>query len=57
MSSSSAGQARRQPEVAGRRRAPLVGQALKITATTQEGITQENAKKISKLIRDEGPRE
>ncbi len=31
------------------------GKLYKITATTQEGITQENAKKVSKLIRDEGP--
>ena len=29
------------------------GKLWKITATTQQGITQENAKKISKLIRDE----
>ncbi|MFT3887544.1 MAG: YajQ family cyclic di-GMP-binding protein [Arachnia sp.] len=32
------------------------GKLWKITATTKEGITQENAKKVSKLIRDEGPK-
>ena len=32
------------------------GKVYKITATTSEGITQENAKKVSKLIRDEGPK-
>jgi uncharacterized protein YajQ (UPF0234 family) len=32
------------------------GKLYKITATTAEGITQENAKKVSKLIRDEGPK-
>ncbi|WP_375423561.1 YajQ family cyclic di-GMP-binding protein [uncultured Friedmanniella sp.] len=32
------------------------GKLFKITATTPEGITQENAKKVSKLIRDEGPK-
>ena len=32
------------------------GKLYKITATTKEGITQENAKKVSKLIRDEGPK-
>src|SRR5918997_1245158 len=32
------------------------GKLYKITATTTEGITQENAKKVSKLIRDEGPK-
>ena len=32
------------------------GKLWKITATMQEGISQENAKKISKLIRDEGPK-
>ena len=32
------------------------GKLYKITATTSEGISQENAKKISKLIRDEGPK-
>ena len=32
------------------------GKLYKITATTSEGITQENAKKVSKLIRDEGPK-
>ena len=30
------------------------GKLYKITAGTKEGITQENAKKVSKLIRDEG---
>jgi cyclic-di-GMP-binding protein len=32
------------------------GKLYKITATTAEGITQENAKMVSKLIRDEGPK-
>lgn len=32
------------------------GKLWKITAQTTEGISQENAKKISKLIRDEGPK-
>lgn len=32
------------------------GKLYKISATTAEGITQENAKKVSKLIRDEGPK-
>ncbi len=32
------------------------GKLYKITATTSEGITQDNAKKVSKLIRDEGPK-
>ena len=32
------------------------GKLYKITATTEEGISQENAKKVTKLIRDEGPR-
>jgi len=32
------------------------GKLYKITATTAEGITQENAKIVSKLIRDEGPK-
>ncbi|WP_392507405.1 YajQ family cyclic di-GMP-binding protein [Naumannella halotolerans] len=32
------------------------GKLFKITATTTEGISQENAKKVSKLIRDEGPK-
>jgi len=34
----------------------LSGKLHKITATTSEGITQENAKKVTKLIRDEGPK-
>ncbi|HSN42709.1 MAG TPA: DUF520 family protein, partial [Propionibacteriaceae bacterium] len=34
----------------------LSGKMWKITATTQQGISQENAKKVSKLIRDEGPK-
>ena len=34
----------------------LSGKLWKITATTQQGISQENAKKIAKLIRDEGPK-
>ena len=32
------------------------GKLYKITATTEEGISQENAKKVTKLIRDEGPK-
>ena len=32
------------------------GKLYKITASTTEGISQENAKKVSKLIRDEGPK-
>ncbi len=32
------------------------GKLYKITATTEEGISQENAKKVSKLVRDEGPK-
>ena len=32
------------------------GKIYKITATTAEGITTENAKKVAKLIRDEGPK-
>ncbi|KXO89349.1 YajQ family cyclic di-GMP-binding protein [Tsukamurella pseudospumae] len=32
------------------------GKTYKITGTLVEGITSENAKKISKLIRDEGPK-
>ena len=32
------------------------GKIWKITATTKQGITTENAKKISKLLRDEGPK-
>lgn len=32
------------------------GKLWKITATTKEGISQENAKKVTKLIRDEGPK-
>ena len=32
------------------------GKLYKITAATKEGISQENAKKVSKLIRDEGPK-
>ena len=32
------------------------GKLYKITATTTEGITTENAKKVAKLIRDEGPK-
>jgi len=34
----------------------LSGKLWHITATMTEGITQENAKKISKLVRDEGPK-
>lgn len=34
----------------------LSGKLWKITATTKQGISQDNAKKISKLIRDEGPK-
>ena len=32
------------------------GKLYRITVSTKEGINQENAKKVSKLIRDEGPR-
>ncbi len=32
------------------------GKLWKITATTKQGIKQEDAKKLSKLIRDEGPK-
>ena len=32
------------------------GKLYKITASTKEGISQENARKIAKLIRDEGPK-
>ncbi len=32
------------------------GKVYKITASTKEGITTENAKKVTKLIRDEGPK-
>jgi uncharacterized protein YajQ (UPF0234 family) len=32
------------------------GKIYKITATTTEGISTENAKKVAKLIRDEGPK-
>jgi uncharacterized protein YajQ (UPF0234 family) len=32
------------------------GKLYKITASMKEGISQENAKRVSKLIRDEGPR-
>ncbi|HEX7197459.1 MAG TPA: YajQ family cyclic di-GMP-binding protein [Candidatus Limnocylindria bacterium] len=32
------------------------GKLYKITATTEEGISQENAKKVAKLIRDQGPK-
>ena len=34
----------------------LSGKIWRIVATMQEGISQENAKKITKLIRDEGPK-
>ncbi len=34
----------------------LSGKRWKITAQTKQGISQENAKKISKLVRDEGPK-
>ena len=34
----------------------LSGKQWKITATMEQGISQENAKKIAKLIRDEGPK-
>ncbi|MFC5721891.1 YajQ family cyclic di-GMP-binding protein [Streptomyces gamaensis] len=34
----------------------LSGKEYKIFATVQEGISQENAKKVSKIIRDEGPK-
>ena len=34
----------------------LSGKEYKIFATIEEGISQENAKKIAKIIRDEGPK-
>jgi uncharacterized protein YajQ (UPF0234 family) len=34
----------------------LSGKVYKISAEVAEGISQENAKKVSKLIRDEGPK-
>ena len=34
----------------------ISGKLVKITSTLTEGITSENAKKVSKLIRDEGPK-
>lgn len=34
----------------------ISGKMWKITCSTKQGISQENAKKISKLIRDEGPK-
>ena len=34
----------------------LSGKMWKLTATTKQGIDQEMAKKISKLVRDEGPK-
>ena len=34
----------------------LSGKQWKITATMEQGISQENAKKIAKIIRDEGPK-
>ena len=34
----------------------LSGKEYKIVATIEEGISQENAKKVAKIIRDEGPK-
>lgn len=34
----------------------LSGKEYRISVTLQEGISQENAKKVSKIIRDEGPK-
>ena len=34
----------------------LSGKVWKITAAIKQGITQDNAKKIAKLVRDEGPK-
>jgi uncharacterized protein YajQ (UPF0234 family) len=34
----------------------LSGKLWKLTASMQQGISRENAQKISKLIRDEGPK-
>ena len=34
----------------------LSGKVWKITASLKKGITQDDAKKISKLVRDEGPK-
>ena len=36
--------------------AQLSGKEYKIFATIEEGISQENAKKVAKIIRDEGPK-
>ena len=36
--------------------ARVSGKMWKITASTTEGISQDNAKKVSKLVRDEGPK-
>ena len=51
-----AGQAEPESEDPRRLRAPAVGSASKIGISLKEGITSEDAKKISKLIRDEGPK-
>ena len=40
----------------GEREPQLSGKEYRLTATLKDGISQENAKKISKLIRDEGPK-
>ncbi|MDQ1626762.1 MAG: cyclic-di-GMP-binding protein [Actinomycetota bacterium] len=34
----------------------LSGKEYRVSASIQEGISQENAKKVSKIIRDEGPK-
>jgi len=34
----------------------LSGKIWKITASLEQGISQDNAKKVAKLIRDEGPK-
>ena len=34
----------------------LSGKQTRITCTVSEGITQENAKKVAKVVRDEGPK-
>lgn len=51
-----AGQARDLTEGAGRREPQLSGKEYKIFASIEEGISQDNAKKVAKIIRDEGPK-
>ena len=50
-------EARHQSQVTqGRRRPALSGKEYRLSADIEQGITQENAKKVSKIIRDEGPK-